>query len=47
MGMENPLLLMSGDFEFYCLQLKIQGDFQNVSVLHSGDKEFSGVFQLG
>ena len=22
MGMENPLLLMGGDFEFYCLQLK-------------------------
>ena len=22
MGMENPLLLMCGDFEFYCLQLK-------------------------
>ena len=22
MGMENPLLLMDGDFEFYCLQLK-------------------------
>ena len=23
MGMENPLLLMGRDFEFYCLQLKI------------------------
>ena len=22
MGMKNPLLLMGGDFEFYCLQLK-------------------------
>ena len=22
MGMENPLLLIGGDFEFYCLQLK-------------------------
>ena len=22
MGMENPLFLMGGDFEFYCLQLK-------------------------
>ena len=22
MGMENPLLLMGGDFEFYCFQLK-------------------------
>ena len=22
MGMENPLLLMGGDFELYCLQLK-------------------------
>ena len=22
MGMENPLLLMGGDFGFYCLQLK-------------------------
>ena len=22
MGMENPLLLKGGDFEFYCLQLK-------------------------
>ena len=22
MGMENPLLLMGGDFKFYCLQLK-------------------------
>ena len=21
-GMENPLLLMGGDFEFYCLQIK-------------------------
>ena len=22
MGMENPLLLMRGDFKYYCLQLK-------------------------
>ena len=31
--------LMSGNFEFYCLQRqKFSGDFQNVDVLPSGDE---------
>ena len=40
MGMENPLLLMGGDFEFYCLQLKKTVGIPKIfpSVLPSGDE---------
>ena len=37
MEMENPLLLMGGDFEFYCLQLKNPVGIPK-SVFPSGDK---------
>ena len=47
-GMENPLLFMGEDFEFYCLQLKNPVVIPKILVLPpSGDKEFSVVFPLG
>ena len=33
MGMENRLLLIGGDFEFYCLQLKNPVGMAKVSML--------------
>ena len=39
MGMENPLLLMGGDFEFYCLySSKIHWGFPNFDAFLSGDE---------
>ena len=33
MGMEKPLLLLNGDFEFYCLQLKNPVGFPKILML--------------
>ena len=39
LSIENLLLLMGGDFKFYCLQLKISSGFdQNFSVFLRGDE---------
>ena len=35
-GMENPLLLMGGDFELYCLQQKSCGNSQNFNAFPNG-----------
>ena len=39
MGKENPLLLMGGDFKFYCLQLKKLEEISKILVFFpSGDE---------
>ena len=45
MGLENRLmLLMSGDFDFYCLQLKNLVGMAEISVLFPSGGEISGFF---
>ena len=54
MGMENPLLLLSEDFEFYCLQL--ESPVKNFNVFLVGMRvqcslpmgmKFQGIFLTG